>query len=129
LAFRSNGNLLVASRGTRSILEYESESGAHLGTFAADPQLGEPGKILFGPDGDLYAASRTTNQVLRFDGQSGALIGSAATGTNSDPIAIVFAEPTLLPEPDLVLQLVVGLLGLGVMGRHGPRFNLRTFRA
>jgi streptogramin lyase len=72
-------DLLVASRGTATVLRYDG-SGAPKGVFAKDPMLVNPIGITFGPDGNFYAAAGDTDHVLRFDGKTGASMGEFTSG-------------------------------------------------
>lgn len=72
LAFGTNGNLLVVSRETDSVLEYDGENGAFVRTFI-DEALDRPNGMIKDAEGNLLIASR--GGVLKFDGSSGSLIG------------------------------------------------------
>jgi DNA-binding beta-propeller fold protein YncE len=76
LVFAPNGDLLVASRDTNSILRYSS-TGQPLGAFVAEKSGGlkKPIQLAFGPDGDLYVGSSGNSAVLRYNGKTGKFIG------------------------------------------------------
>jgi len=68
--------LLVASRKTDSVLNYDGTDGASLGAFVTSQAggLSAPYGLAFGPDGNLYVASNATHSVLRFDGRTGEFV-------------------------------------------------------
>ena len=72
LVFGTNGNLLVVSRTTNSVLEYDGSSGSFIGTFI-DDGLNFPHGMIKDGEGNLLIAS--SSAVVKFDGLSGALIG------------------------------------------------------
>ena len=72
LVFRDNGNLLVVSRTTDSVLEYDGTSGTLVGTFVNEG-LNLPHGMIRNDEGNLLIAS--SGEVVEFDGSSGALIG------------------------------------------------------
>lgn len=77
-AFGPDQNLYVADRGSNSVLHYNGETGALLGTFVSSGSggLSGPQGLVFGPDGHLYVSSSSTNQVMRFNGTTGAPLPS-----------------------------------------------------
>jgi WD40 repeat protein len=85
--------LFVSSGDTHSVLAYDGESGAFIGTFARGGGLVEPEGIAFGPDANFYVSSRS-NQVLRYNGRTGAFIDVFASGHGLiDPAGIAFGGP------------------------------------
>jgi streptogramin lyase len=84
LVYGPDGNLYIASFGSRNVLRYDGRTGAFLGVFVPPGSggLGAPGEISFGPDGNLYVSDSFfgTNSVLRYDGKTGAFLGVFASG-------------------------------------------------
>lgn len=76
LVFAPNGNLLVASFNSDSVLEYDGATGEFLGEFvaAAAGGLDGPFGLTFGPNGNLFVTANN-NQVYEFDGSSGTFVG------------------------------------------------------
>jgi hypothetical protein len=66
------GTLLVASRGTNAVLEFDLQTGAFLRTFVQPGAggLSQPHGLAFGPSGNLFVTS-STNEILEFDGATG----------------------------------------------------------
>jgi len=73
---RPNGNLLVSSGGTNSVLEYNGTTGAFVGVFVAAGAGGLVGPfgLAYGPNGNLFVTS-SNGQVLEYNGGTGAFIG------------------------------------------------------
>lgn len=83
-------NLFVSSTNTKSVMEYDGESGDFEEKFAQGGGLIEPEGLEFGPDGDLYVASRS-DEILRYDGEKGNFKGVFASGNGLvDPAGIAF---------------------------------------
>lgn len=84
ISFGPDGNLYVASFGSREVLRYDGETGHFIDVFVeiGSGGLGAPNDATFGPDGNLYVADGFfgTNSILRFDGSTGAFIDIFATG-------------------------------------------------
>jgi streptogramin lyase len=75
------GSLLVADYDTNSVLQYDSSTGAFLGTFASGGGLSHYSGITLGPDGNLYVSTSPSSLnaaggVLRFNGSTGAFLGT-----------------------------------------------------
>lgn len=71
-----NGNLFVANEGGKSVLQYDSVTGAFINIFALTTKSAGP--IAFGTDGNLYVGEGET--IRRYDGTTGGLIGTFASG-------------------------------------------------
>ncbi|MFL5357947.1 hypothetical protein [Archangium sp.] len=84
LVFGPDGNLYIASFGSRNVLRYDGRTGAFLDVFVPPGSggLGAPGELAFGPDDNLYVSDSFfgTNSVLRYDGKTGAFLGVFASG-------------------------------------------------
>ena len=76
IIFDGDGNLLVASRDTNSILKYDGKTGQSLGEMVHSGAGGlvKPIQLLFGPDHRLYVGSSGNSSVIRYDGKTGKLI-------------------------------------------------------
>lgn len=90
LTYGPDGNLYVASFGTRNVLRYDGITGAFIDVFvpAGSGGLGAPYGVIFGPDGNLYVTSfffATNPGVLRYDGRTGAFIDVFALGFFNSP--------------------------------------------
>ena len=101
LAFDGNGDLLVASRLTEQILQYDGTNGAFIGAFAGGGSGGliRPRGVTYGPDANLYVSSDVTDEVLRYDGYTGVFIdvfASAGSGGLDAPRGLAFG-----PDDDL----------------------------
>jgi DNA-binding beta-propeller fold protein YncE len=94
LAFRANGNLLVANVGTDSVLEFATGTGTPLGAFVAPGSggLAAPFGMAFGPNGNLFVTTGAGG-VLEYDGASGAFVGTfveAGSGGLATPRGLLF---------------------------------------
>ncbi len=104
------GSLLVASRATNSVIEYDAVSGAFLGPFvtAGSGGLIGPWGLVFGPNGNLFVTS-LDNTVIEYDGSTGAPIGpfvSGDTGGLFDPHGMLFKpDGNLLVASTLTNQI------------------------
>lgn len=89
------GTLLVASRGTDSVLAYDAADGTSLGAFvtAGSGGLVAPFGLTMDRLGDLYVTS-DNGEVLRYDGTSGAFlgvfVGAANNGGLDQPRGLTF---------------------------------------
>ncbi len=93
LSFDGNGNLLVASRRTAQILQYDGSDGSFIAAFAGGGSGGviRPRGITYGPDANLYVSSDITDEVLRYDGYTGAFVDdfvAPESGGLSQPIGL-----------------------------------------
>jgi len=86
------GDLLVASYNTDSILRYDGQTGAFIGTFATGSELNEVEYMTLGPDGNLYVSSFWTDSILRYDGQTGALIDTFADNQMPNAQGLTFGS-------------------------------------
>jgi len=111
LTLRSDASLLVASERTNSIIAYDQQTGAPLGTFAQIPDLGNGSYaegLTVGPNGNLYVADyvptsgnnfipNPTGQgaILEYNGHTGDLIGTFV-GSNAtlsfNPLSVAFGS-------------------------------------
>jgi len=80
---QSIGNLLVVSDGTKSVIQYDAESGACIGTFTRGGKLDKPHGLTFGPNGNLFVANArdqhdpddpTDQNIVEYDGVTGEFI-------------------------------------------------------
>lgn len=77
LLFTPGGNLLVASKLSSAVLEYDGNDGTFLGSFVGSGSggLSGPYGLTYGPSGDLYVADGN-NSVRRYDGATGLFVGT-----------------------------------------------------
>ena len=70
------GNLLVSSRDTNSVIEYDATTGAHVGVFVGPGSGGlvAPFGLARNPAGNLFVTSGD-NRVLEYSGQNGTFVG------------------------------------------------------
>ncbi len=104
MIFTPAGNLLVASRNSGQVLEYDGDTGEFVRVFVAGPELQEPFGLEYGPDGLLYVSDRTVSQVLRYNATTGAFVDVFAEfPPGAFPIDLLFTPPaseTFVLEPD-----------------------------
>jgi hypothetical protein len=70
----ARADLLVSSRDTQNILDYDEKTGGYIGVFNKGGNFMGPEALTFGPDGNLYVADRYVNAIVSFDGKTGAFI-------------------------------------------------------
>ncbi len=95
LTFTPQGNLLVCSSETDSVIEYDGQTGAFIRTFVTSGAgvLDSPHGLTFGPGGNLYVSNYVTNRITVYEGVTGAFVGDfLASGTTppDGPIGMVF---------------------------------------
>jgi WD40 repeat protein len=87
-------SLLVSSNGSARVDQFNSSTGALIGTFASGNGLAGIHGVAFGPDHQVYVASGDSGGVIkRFHGRTGAFLGDftgAGSGLNN-PIGLAFA--------------------------------------
>ena len=97
------GNLLVASRATDEVLEYDATTGSFLGALVSAGLGGlfEPFGLAFDSAGVLYVTSND-GRILRYDGSTGSFLGEfvsvADNGGLDDPHGLLF-----LPSGNLLV--------------------------
>lgn len=123
---RPNGNILVCSSGTDSVLEYNGVTGAFVGVFVATGAGGlhEPFGLAYGPNGNLFVTS-VEGQVLQFNGSTGAFMGIfvqlARNCGLTDPRGLAFKQ-----DGNLLVASFIGRKVLEFDGQTGAcirRFN------
>ena len=117
--------------GTGSIYECttcETGSGT-LSLFGADPNSGDLGGMIAGPNGTILVASRFSSDVLQFNGTTGAYMGifanTAATAAGADGLEYTTSDGPFVgaaygstpptqgtPEPGTLMTLGIGMVGL-----------------
>lgn len=107
LTYGPDGNLYVASFGSRNVLRYDGMTGAFIDVFvpAGSGGLGAPYGVIFGPDGNLYVTSfffATNPGVLRYDGRTGAFIDVFALG-------FFFSSPAFGPDGNFYVSSPSGV--------------------
>ena len=121
------GNLLVASRDTGSVLEYDGQNGDFLRVFveAESGGLSGPFGLAFGPNGNLFVTS-SDNRVIEYDGETGVLIGEFVTAEDNGglltPRGLLFK-----PDGNLIVASFEGDEVLeydGATGAHVGKFNI-----
>jgi uncharacterized protein (TIGR03437 family) len=89
----ARADLLVSSRDTLNVLDYDEKTGAYIGVFNKGGNLMGPEALTFGPDGNLYVADRVSNTVVSFDGKTGAFLKNfvaAGSGGLAGPRDLAF---------------------------------------
>jgi DNA-binding beta-propeller fold protein YncE len=90
----SAGGLLVAGQNSRSVLEFDAQSGALARVFARTIEVGfsNPGGIALRPtDGALFVSSRGTGEIWRYDTATGDVITPAVKTGLIAPNGVDFA--------------------------------------
>jgi hypothetical protein len=101
MAIAPGGSIVVASRGTHAVIEYDGATGAPVRTLVARQAGGlqHPFGLAYGPRGNLFVTS-ATNEVLEFSGATGAFVGtlvkSKDNGGLDDPRGIAWVDGRLL---------------------------------
>ncbi len=126
LALRPDGNLLVSSSGTNSVLQYDGLSGSFIGVFVAPGEggLSGPFGLTFGPNGNLFVSSQANDQVIEYDGSSGEFVGvfvSAGSGGLSSPHGLTFKADGHLLVASLLSDELLEYDGLS--GAFRGKFN------
>ncbi len=88
-------DLLVASRDTATVQDYDGTTGMFLGAFILDGYGGlkVPTGMAFGAEGNFYVAGFEGNDVLRYDWPTGVFLGEfvpAGSGGLTNPHAMAF---------------------------------------
>lgn len=124
LLIHDNGNLLVSSRDTNSVIEYDLATGAKVRDFVASAGGGllSPFGLAQGRGGNIFVAG-ADNQVREYDGDTGAFLGifvsAADNGGLGDPRCIAFKRDGHL--------LVAGYASDAVHEYDGTGAYLRVF--
>src|SRR5205085_2470055 len=132
-----DGNLFVASFGSKQILRYNGVTGAPIGNgiFVDTNSAGlqRPDGLVFGPDGNLFVSNFDIGhlEVLRYNGVTGAPVGNGifvAPGSAglTTPEGILFTDPQAVPEPPSLILLSLGVLGMLGYFRLRPKTSLRS---
>ena len=108
LTYGPDGNLYVASFGSRNILRYNGKTGSFIDAVipAGSGGLGGPYGVTFGPDGNLYVTSyfyANNPGVLRYDGTTGAFIDVFVLG-------LFISTPAFGPDGNLYVSAPSGIL-------------------
>ncbi len=80
IAAQPEYRLLVSSRNSNSIIQFDGQSGEYLGAFSELASIVLPQEVALGPDNRIYLAARGNPTIMRFDRQSGAYLGEFSTG-------------------------------------------------
>ena len=88
MAVAPGGNLLVCSRDTDSVLEYDGGTGSFVRALVTSGSGGliQPSSMTFGPNGNLFVASRDL-RVIEYNGTSGALVGDFVNAEQGSTLA------------------------------------------
>ena len=105
LAFGPDGSLYVVRGGSDSILRFDGNTGASLGTFVPTGSAGlrMPSALAFAPDGSLLVASAGSGDVLPYDGTTGSFLGAplvtSGSGGLDTPTGLLIIASAEVPEP------------------------------
>ncbi|HEU4506884.1 MAG TPA: hypothetical protein VFR78_01510 [Pyrinomonadaceae bacterium] len=119
LTYGPDGNLYVASFGSRNILRYNGKTGALIDVFVPihSGGLGGPYGVTFGPDDNLYVTSyffASNPGVLRYDGTTGVFIDLFVAGVS-------MSTPAFSSDGDLYVSGPSGILRYdGLTGQPFP---------
>lgn len=122
----SNGNLLVASRGTSQVLEYNGTTGAFSSVLVTSGSggLSQPYGMAIAPNGNLVVASGGNNSILEYNAVSGGFVRtlvSSGSGGLSQPRGIAY-----LPNGNLIVASFDNSLVLQYNGTTGAYMGVFT---
>lgn len=108
--------LLVAGRGSKSVLSYDEQTGEFNGSFIPPGSggLSSPSSLAFGSDNRLYVSDYNSGSVLRYDSLTGNFIDTfipSGSGGLKSPESIAFG-----PDGNLYIS---GLDGNGIKRYNG----------
>ena len=93
LQAQAANDLLVGSRGSNDVLQYDGETGGFTDTFASGGGLDSPEGLVFAPLGTfLYVSSKGSDGILRYNGSTGDFIDEfipALSGGLDNPRGLV----------------------------------------
>jgi DNA-binding beta-propeller fold protein YncE len=100
--------LLVASYLHDTIMAYDAQTGASLGSFISGTSggLAQPAHMLFGPQGDLFVGSSFRHRVYRYDGQTGQFIQSYLLPNNDGLRGIAFGTDGKMYVSDITANAI-----------------------
>lgn len=94
--YAPNGNVIVASSSTDQLLEYDSVTGALIGTWAVFPPANIPSDMRYGPNGNLYVCMYGNREVYELDPITAAVVSTWQLPINSRPNDIEFLNGEIL---------------------------------
>ncbi len=124
LTLGPDGHMYV-STSFSGIFRHDSGTGLLIDTFIPGPLPLGDNDLAFGPDGHLYVSGG--DRVRRFDGTTGAFIDNfvlASSGGLSDGRYFTFSSQGIIPEPNTLVLLGSGLIGLVGFLKRRPRPDL-----